>query len=134
MITREQVTFTAQGENFFPSKVAAPYSTAHDPGVIGQWGRYKGKPVPYGVADFSVPEELEDKIPHLHRLVMPFLAAMRTAGAEEFRLHITYHYEDQCSIGFSKDEARMISDLGCDVPIDCCRDEQPNQHLQATPR
>jgi hypothetical protein len=65
---------------------------------------------------------------------MPFLGAMRAAGAEEFRLHITYHYEDQCSIGFSKEEARMISDLACDVPIDCCRDEEPNQHLQATPR
>jgi hypothetical protein len=123
MITREQVTFTAQGDDFFPSKVAAPYSEAHDPGVIGRWGRYKDKPVPYGVADFCVPDEMETKIPHLHSLVTPFLEAMRAAGAEEFRLHITYHYQDQCSLGFSKDEATMIAELCCDVLIDCCRVE-----------
>jgi hypothetical protein len=76
MITREQVTFTTQGDNFFPSKFAAPYSAAHDPGATGQWGRYKGMPVPYGVADFSVPEEVEDKIAYLHRLVVPFLGAI----------------------------------------------------------
>ena len=101
MITREQITFTAQGDNFFPSKVAAPYSAAHDPGVIGQWGRYKGKAVPYGVADFSVFVVFEDKISRLHSLVMTILEDMRAAGAEEYRLHITYHYEDQCCIGFS---------------------------------
>jgi len=126
MITREQVTFTAQGDNFMPSKVGAPYSSAHDPGSIGQWGRYKGVPVPYGVADFEAPEVEKDKILYLHRIVVPFLPAMRSAGAEEFRLHITYHYEDQCSIGFSREEARMISELQCAVPIDCCRNEEPN--------
>ena len=123
MITREQVTFTAQGDSFSPSKVGAPYSSAEDPGSIGQCGRYKGVPVPYGVADFDAPENEKDKIAYLHRVVVPFLAAMRSAGAEGFRLHITYHYESQCAIGFSQDEARMISELQCEVLIDCVSDE-----------
>ena len=123
MITRDQVTFAAQGDGFVPSKVGAPYSSAQDPGSIGQWGRYKGVPVPYGVADFDAPENLKDKIAYLHQVVVPFLAVIRSAGAEEFRLHITYHYENQCAIGFSREEARMISELQCEVSIDCLRDE-----------
>jgi len=34
MIHRTQVTFTAYGEQFTPSKVSAPFTDAHDPGAI----------------------------------------------------------------------------------------------------
>jgi hypothetical protein len=127
MIAREQITFTAQGDSFIPSKVDAPYSKAHDPGAIGERGRYTGMPIPYGVADFDVPDEEKEKIAYLHRIVMPLLPAMRSAGAEEFRLHITYRYENQCAIGFSKEEIKMIAELECDVPIDCWQDEVPTE-------
>lgn len=119
MIAREQVTFTAQGNNFRPSMVSAPYSEAHDPGVIGACGRYLGLPIPYGSADFDAPKEEQEKIAYLHRIVTPLLPALRSAGAEEFRLHITYHYENQCAIGFSKEEVKMIAEMDCDLPIDC---------------
>ena len=39
-------------------------------------------PVPYGVADFDAPENLKDKIAYLHQVVVPFLAVIRSAGAE----------------------------------------------------
>jgi len=107
MIVREQVTFSAQGQNFTPSKVSALFTEAHDPGALETWGPDKGIPTPYGAADFDVPEEEEKKIPFLHRTVLPYLAALRSAGAEDFTLHITYHCENQCAIGFSKDEIKM---------------------------
>ena len=119
MIAREQVTFTAKGDNFRPSMVGAPYSKARDPGVIGQRGRYIGVPIPYGVADFDAPEEGKEKITYLHGLVTPFLSALRLAGAEEFQLHITYQYEYQCGLAFSKEETRMIVEMDCDLIIDC---------------
>ena len=133
MIAREQVTFTALGARFFPSKVSAAYSKAHDPGVIGQLGRYRGQPVPYGVASFDAPEEEKEKIVYLHRVVFPLLPALRAAGADDFSLHITYKYENQCSIGFSKEEIRLIAELDCDVPVDCWTDTEANQALVPTP-
>ena len=113
-----------------PSKVVAPYSRAHDPGVIGVRGRYKGLPVPYGVADFDAPEEKEEKIAYLHGIVAPLLSELRAAGAENFRLRISYGYDSQCAIGFSQDEIRMIGELQCDVPIDCYEKEEPNPPLR----
>ena len=118
------MTFVAHGERFTPSKVPAQYSSAHDPGVIGSLGRYRGTPIPYGSADFDVPQEVEEKIAYVHGRVFPFLAAMREAGADTFWLHITYHYEAQCALGFSKDELKMILDLDCELLIDCITVEE----------
>jgi len=133
MITNEQATFTAQGDSFLPSLVAAPYTSFHDPGVIRRLGRYKGIPVPYGVASIEAPEGEREKIACLHRIVVPLLKSMRSAGAQEFRLHLTYRYESQCAIGFSKLELQMMAEMDCDVPIDCWTDqEQPNQAVQRT--
>ena len=117
MIHRTQITFTAWGKRFTPSKVSAPFTTAHDPGVIGNSGRYRGVPTPYGSADFDVPERTAKKIAYLHRLVVPLLPALHKAGAKEFWLRITYH-SDSGAIGFSKKEIRMLAEMECDVPID----------------
>lgn len=115
-----------------PSKVDALFSSAHDPGVIGKIGRYRGVPTPYGSADFDVPEKEPEKIAYLHRLVVPLLPALREAGAEDFWLRITYH-TDSSALGFSKHEIRMLADMECDVPIDCLIEEEPNQSAQTTP-
>jgi hypothetical protein len=132
MIIRTQVTFVATGERFTPSKVPAQFSAAHDPGVIGKLGRYRGIPVPYGSGDFDVPEEVPEKIAYVHQRAFPFLGAMRDAGAEHFWLHITYQYDAQCSLGFSAEELRMILGLDCELHIDCWTAGEPNQTLQAT--
>ena len=131
MILRTQVTFTALGEHFMPSKISAPFTDAHDPGEIGRAGRYRGIPDPNGWADFDVPEKEEAKIPYLHRVVVPLLPALRAAGAEDFTLRISYHC-DSGAVGFTKDEIRMLAEMECDVPIDCLIKEEPNQPLQPT--
>lgn len=132
MIIRTQVSFIATGERFTPSKVPASFSDAHDPGVIGRLGRYKGVPVPYGSADFDAPEEEPEKIAYVHRLAFPFLGAMRAAGAEDFSLRITYQYDSQCALSFTREEQRMICELDCDFCIDCWTDESPIQPPQTT--
>jgi hypothetical protein len=132
MIVRTQVTFSAIGERFMPSKVAAKFSEAHDPGVIGRIGRYRGIPVPYGSADFLVPDEVPEKIAHIYERVFPYLSSMREAGAEDFRLHITYHYKAQCALGFSNEELKMIVALDCVFAIDCMETWEPNKQMEAT--
>jgi hypothetical protein len=119
MIARTQMTFVARGERFTPSQVSAKYSSSHDPGVIGSLGRYRGIPIPYGSADFDVPEEVAEKIAYVHQRVVPYLSAMREAGAQEFWLHISYHYDAQCALEFSPEELKMISALNCELNIDC---------------
>ena len=115
-----------------PSRVSAPFSEAHDPGVIGRTGRYRGIPTPYGSASFDVPDEAPEKIAYLHRLVVPLLPALREAGAAEFWLRITYH-ADSGALGFSKDEICMLAEMECDVPIDCLIQEEPNKAPEPTP-
>jgi hypothetical protein len=128
------MTFVAQGEKFTPSKVGAQFSTAHDPGALGGVGRYRGVPLPYGSADFDVPDDIPDKIAYVHERAYPYLPCMREAGAEEFRLHITYHYDTQCALGFSKDELRMILELDCDLLVDCMAAENAEPLRRANRR
>ena len=119
MITRTQVTLCVYGTHFTPSKVAAKFSSAHDPGALGTMGRYRGVPIPYGSAEFDAPEAQEKQIEFVFRLAAPFVAAMRAAGAESLLMHITYHFAGQCAIELLTEELKMVSGLQCDLVIDC---------------
>lgn|GEM_PF-3780035 len=57
---------------------------------------------------------------------------MRDAGAESFCLHITYQYESQCALSFSKEELKMILELDCYLNVDCWTDDVPNQLPEPT--
>lgn len=120
MIHRTQVSFSAYGKNFVPSQLSAPFTHFHDPGTIGASGRYKGIPQPYGWATLDAPETERDQIQFIHRIIYPLLPGLKEAGAEEFTLQISYHSDTE-SIGFSREEIKMIHALECDVPINCFR-------------
>jgi hypothetical protein len=124
MILRTQVTFSAFGTHFVPSKVSASFTDSHDPGEIGRAGRHRGVSDPNGWASFDAPGKEEDKIAYLHRIVVPLLPALRAAGAENFDLRITYH-SDSGTIGFTKEEVRMLAEMECDLPIDCLIEKEP---------
>jgi len=117
MIIRAQVKFSAQGTAFTPSQANIPYSAFHDPGAVGDCGKYKDLPIPYGSADFDAPEEEQDKIRYLYLLVRPHLSVLKELGAESFSLHISY-YADSGVIAYSASELKMIAELECDIPID----------------
>ncbi|MDI1320487.1 MAG: hypothetical protein PSW75_09905 [bacterium] len=132
MIKRTQITFLACGESFRPSSVTAPFSNREDPGDIGSNGRYRGKPLPSGSASFDVPEKEKDGIRYLHALVYPLLPILRAAGATDFTVSITYHYEDQCALGFDPEETRMLADFECPVHVDCWPEQEAIQPPQTT--
>lgn len=119
MVTRTQISFVAVGQAFRPSTVEAAFSEREDPGEMGKRGRYRGVPVPVGSATFCVPESESEGIRYLHETVVPLLPVLRAAGATEFFIHITYHHDGQCALGFTAEEMRMLADLGCEVSVDC---------------
>jgi hypothetical protein len=123
MISRTQISFVAGGEAFRPSTIDAPFSKAEDPGAIGMHGRYRGIPVPGGSATISVPESEKDGIRYLHALAFPLMPVLRSAGATDFFIHITYDYADQCALGFDSEELQMLAEFGCTVSIDCWKDD-----------
>jgi hypothetical protein len=57
---------------------------------------------------------------------------MRAVGADNFSLHIAYHYDAQCALEFSREEVKMIMELDCDFTVDCILEDGPNPVLQAT--
>jgi hypothetical protein len=79
--------------------------------------------VPAGSANFDVPEGEKKGIRYLHSLVYPLMPALRAAGATAFFIHITYHYDYQCGLGFDAEEMRMLAEFGCTVSIDCWKDD-----------
>ena len=117
MILRTKATFSAQGAAFRPSLANVPFSSFHDVGAVGASGRYRGLPTPYGVAYFHAPENEEEPIRYLHRLVRPILGVLKALGADSFSLHLTYD-SDSGALGFSAAELKIISELECDMPID----------------
>ena len=123
MITRTQISFVAGGGTSRPSTIDAPFSEAEDPGTIGKLGRYRRVPVPAGSATFSVPESEKDGIRYLHALAFPLMPVLRAAGATDFFIHITYHYDQQCALGFDSEELQMLAEFGCTVSIDCWKDD-----------
>jgi len=126
MITRTQISLIASGDTFLPSTIDAPFSSTEDPGAIGRRGRYRGVPVPGGSATFSVPESEKDGIRHLHASAFPFLPILRAAGATYFVIHITYHYDHQCALGFDSEELQKLAEFGCTVAVDCWKNDDGN--------
>lgn len=123
MILKTTISFTAYGEQFFPSKVDAPFTEANDPGDLYTHRARLGQPIPYGSACFYAPEGESEPIAYLHRLVVPLLGKLKEAGADDFSMRITY-VTDSGSLGFSKEDLRMIAELECDLPIDVyCKDD-----------
>jgi hypothetical protein len=117
MIFRTRATFSAQGASFRPSLAKLPFSSFQDVGALGDSGRYRGVPLPYGVAYFEAPQNTEEPIRYLHREIRPILSVLKELGADSFSLHITYD-ADSGALGFSANELRMIAELECDMPID----------------
>jgi len=123
-----EATFSAYGKDFRPFVAAAGFSEAHDAGIIGDRGSYRGVPIPFGLAKFRAPEGERDKIAYLYNAAHPHLADMRRAGAESFSLYVTFH-GDSGAIGFSREEIKMVAELDCDLLIDCVVEDESGTPL-----
>jgi hypothetical protein len=120
-IERLSLSFHAQGESYFPTRVAFPWSEAHDPGIVGTVGRYKGVATPYGSSSYDVPAEIgiENYIAHLHKMIIPVIPEIRSAGATDTWLSAGYFYKDQCNFSFSAEELAMLTDFKTHFNVSC---------------
>jgi hypothetical protein len=120
-IERLSLSFHAIGESYFPSRVSFAWTEAHDPGTVGELGRHKGVPTPYGSSSYEVPDQIliQDRIPHLHRMVVPFLSQIRAAGATETWVSAGYFFDDQCNLSFSLEALGMLKDFDTHFNVSC---------------
>ena len=110
-----RVSIEIQGDEFHPSRIPFAFTEQHDPGVIGKNGRYRGLPIPYGLASYDVPRSIpnKDRIKHLVHVIEPILPAIREAGATDWQISIGRYYYAQCNEEYSLEELQLIARLGC---------------------
>jgi hypothetical protein len=109
------ISFRIQGDEFRPSQVPFAFTEQHDPGVIGRYGRYRDRPIPYGSASYDVPPSIprKDYIKHLVQTIEPVLPAIHEAGATDWYVCIGRFYHGQCNEEYSLEELQLIARLGC---------------------
>jgi hypothetical protein len=112
------VSFHIWGEQFKPSQIDFAFSDAHDPGIIGQSGKYRGQSVPYGSATVRVPSHIpnEERIRYIVTAALPLLPKLEQAGATDWHLDIGRFYSTQCNEEYSAEELALMSQLRC--PLD----------------
>jgi hypothetical protein len=115
MKTRWQISLEIQGDYFRPSLLNIPFSDQHDTGAIGDCGKYRGLPTPYGSASYVVPDELlrPQFFKHLVDVFGNRLIDLRKAGATDWHVSIARYYWAQCNEGYSFEDLEMLSKLKC---------------------
>ena len=119
------------GEQFSPKKAEAvtglALSRKNEPGDIGDTGRYRGQPIPYGAASLETPETIgvSRRLTWLLECVAPHVETLRRLGAELVRLHVEVRYQGQCNLEFSPGEVAGIAALRVAFTISCwdCTEE-----------
>ncbi len=112
-----RISFEIQGETFCPSQVRFPFTQQHDPGAIGNIGRYLGTPISYGSASYVAPRSIpiRDRIKHLVEAIEPLLPSLSKAGATDWDISIGRYYHAQCNEEYSFEELQLIVRLKCGV-------------------
>jgi hypothetical protein len=110
-----------QGARFSPATAerisGVGLSDKNEPGAIGNVGRYKDKPIPYGSATLEShpPVDLDTLLDTLSRCIQAF----RDAGAEDITLHCDFFYRGQCNLELSLAQITCLSKLQIPITISC---------------
>ena len=131
------MTLELQGDTFSPSEAERLTGLSLvrkvEPGEIGERGRYRGQPTPYGAAALAVPEAVpeEQKLEWLLTVALEHLSTFRRLGADEPEVYATYAYDAQCNLSYSSSELEKLARLSLPFCVSCYRDE--SQFEQAVP-
>lgn len=116
------------GDSFSPAKVeqetGLKFNQKHEVGQIGQRGRFKGKPFPFGHAILEAPEkiEAEAKLEWLLDTALPHTATFRHLGVTYGKIHVTYAYDSQCNLEYEPKIMEKIARAGFSFTITCHKD------------
>ena len=125
------------GDRFSPSaaedRTELVFVDKVEPGDLGTFGPYHGKPVPYGTAmlefndimDCSSPEFLK-WLDDIRRSIPLF----KEEGAEDIALDFLVAYKYQCNLEAEPDFFLALAKLGIPVSLSCWEDENlPEQEV-----
>lgn len=86
----------------------------HEPGHIARYGKNRGKPVPYGTAVLSAPEDVSrsEKLDWVLDAALPHAATFRQLGADRSQIWIVEHFDSQINMAYSPAELEKLSRLG----------------------
>ena len=125
MISEISATVQFWGKDFSPKKAEDAtdivFNQKIEVGDLGDTGKFKGKPTPYGSASLEAPIGTDDvdKIMKIYNILKGRIERMYEFGLEKAHFHIGYFYKDQCNCSLSKQEIKAISDLGIDFLFSC---------------
>ncbi|MBI5324577.1 MAG: hypothetical protein HZB41_04780 [Ignavibacteriae bacterium] len=129
---RAKVSCNFIGENFSPGKLEKKikynFTEKTEIGDIGSKGRYKDKPIPYGLVEVFPPDELldENEIVQLEWII-EFLEKnqlqISKSNIDDIRIMVSIFYETQCDMSFDSDLLRRIGKLNMDLNICCYKSE-----------
>jgi hypothetical protein len=136
MIVKETAVLMMWGPDFSPAAAAAQlglkFSESHERGEIGNRGRYRGQPIPYGAASIvveSIPSadapagELEGAA-LLADQVGKSLGALRALGADETTLQVNICFDAQCNFVILPETLNRIARMGIGLSISCYSNDQ----------
>jgi len=98
------------------------FKKKNEPGDIGNTGKYRGTPIPYGSATLQPTDELmqtssKEALKWLLGLVKANLDIFRKNGASDVTLDLVVFHDGQCNLEFSVDELRRIAELGLPLTL-----------------
>jgi hypothetical protein len=114
------------GEKFSPTAFTKISSVklvrTNEPGDIGNKGRYRRKPKPYGSASIEISNKTKGWS-HLLTVMESCIDALRETGAEDITLSIGLFYDGQCNFELSKKDLKRIAALNIEMSISCYSNE-----------
>ncbi len=124
------------GDTFSPAKAehltGLRFSQKHEPGQIATWGRFKGKPYPFGAATLVSPKGLSasQALAWLLDAVEPHVETLKQLGADDNAFHITYAYESQCNLEFEPNLLARLAQPGFRLTITCYQSDSEFVNLE----
>ncbi|MBL8076093.1 MAG: hypothetical protein JNL29_17145 [Nitrospira sp.] len=117
------------GETFSPylaeKKTDLYFARKNEPGEIGNVGRYRGQPIPYGRAVLEAPFNSQTK----PGLILPeqwivdvlslHIDSLRSCGATSIELDLNVTWQDQCNLAFDASFLQKLAKLSIDFSISC---------------
>lgn len=124
------------GEDFSPSRFEKStgmiFSEKIERGDIGVRGRWKDKPIPYGMGVLEVPNTVPkgERFSWLLGAAVPHSEQFSSQGAEII-LHLCVAYKNQCNMEFTPEEILKIGKLGANFTISCYEDDDLKDELRS---
>lgn len=109
------------GKGFFPSaledEIKDYFSSFHNPGDIGEKGRFKNASYPFGRALIEPPIGVQEDghVRWLFRYLDSNIGKIKNAGGEDIHLKIAIYHNGQCNGELSPEMLSDLANLG--VPV-----------------